>query len=236
MCDFVGDFLDDVGDFVRDVVDVVVDVVEDVVGWLIPQPEIPEFGDDFAEQQAQGILVNKFRANASIPVVYGTRKVGGNVVFLETSGTDNQYLYMALVLSEGEINSVETLFVNENQVTLSGALTDGTQRTVASSDSNFFADSSLITVEAHLGTDSQSASTLLSTLTSWTSSHRLRGLAYLALRFEWNADKFGSLPKVQAIIKGRKVYNPNLDGTVTGGSGSHRADTSTTWELSLIHI
>jgi hypothetical protein len=232
MCGFIGDFLDDVGDFVRDVVDVVVDVVEDVVGWLIPQPEIPEFGDDFAEQQAQGILVNKFRANASIPVVYGTRKVGGNVVFLETSGTDNQYLYMALVLSEGEINSVETLFVNENQVTLSGALTDGTQRTVASSDSNFFADSSLITVEAHLGTDSQSASTLLSTLTSWTSNHRLRGLAYLALRFEWNADKFGSLPKVQAIIKGRKVYNPNLDGTVTGGSGSHRADTSTTWEYS----
>ena len=234
MCDFsgIGDFFDDVGDFVRDVVDVVVDVVEDVVGWLIPQPDIPEFGDDYAEQQAQGILVNKFRANASIPVVYGTRKVGGNVVFLETSGTDNQYLYMALVLSEGEINSVETLFVNENQVTLSGALTDGTQRTVASSDSNFFADSSLITVEAHLGTDSQSASTLLSTLTSWTSNHRLRGLAYLALRFEWNADKFGSLPKVQAIIKGRKVYNPNLDGTVTGGSGSHRADTSTTWEYS----
>ena len=115
MCDFVGDFLDDVGDFVRDVVDVVVDVVEDVVGWLIPQPEIPEFGDDFAEQQAQGILVNKFRANASIPVVYGTRKVGGNVVFLETSGTDNQYLYMALVLSEGEINSVETLFVTKTK-------------------------------------------------------------------------------------------------------------------------
>ncbi len=232
MCDFIGDFIEDVGDFIGDVVDVVVDVVEDVVGWLIPQPDIPEFGDDFAEQQAQGILVNKFRANASIPVVYGTRKVGGNVVFLETSGTDNQYLYMALVLSEGEINSVETLFVNENQVTLSGALTDGTQRTVGSSDSNFFADASLITVEAHLGTDSQSASTLLSTLTSWTSNHRLRGLAYLALRFEWNADKFGSLPKVQAIIKGRKVYNPNLDGTVTGGSGSHRADTSSTWEYS----
>jgi len=238
MCDLrditdgIGDFIGDVVGFVEDVVEVVVDVVEDVVGWLIPQPEIPDFGDDYAEQQAQGILVNKFRANASIPVVYGTRKVGGNVVFLETSGTDNQYLYMALVLSEGEINSVETLFVNENQVTLSGALTDGTQRTVASSDSNFFADASLITVEAHLGTDSQSASTLLSSLSSWTSNHRLRGLAYLALRFEWNADKFGSLPKVQAIIKGRKVYNPNLDGTVTGGSGSHRADTSSTWEYS----
>ncbi len=37
---------------------------------------------------------------------------------------------------------------------------------------------------------------------------------------------------MQATIKGRKVYNPNLDSTVTGGSGSHRADTSTTWEYS----
>mgnify|MGYP003142880105 FL=1 len=232
MCGFISDIVDSIVDIVEDVVDIVVDVVEDVIGWLVPMPDIPDFGELHAEQQAKGVLVNKFTANAHIPIVYGTRKVGGNVVFLQTSGTDNQYLYMAVVLSEGEINSVETLFVNDHQVTLSGALTDGTQRTVASSDSNFFADSSLITVEAHLGTDSQSASTLLSTLTSWTSNHRLRGLAYLALRFEWNADKFGSLPTVQAIIKGRKVYNPNLDGTVTGGTGSHRKDDSTTWEYS----
>ena len=236
MCGFVSDIVDDIvggiSDIVDDVVDVFVDIVESAIGWLIPQPDIPEFGDNFAEQQAKGVLVNKFTANGHIPIVYGTRKVGGNVVFLETSGTDNQYLYMAVVLSEGEINGVTSLFVNDNQVTLSGTLTDGTQRTVASSDVNFFDESSLITVEAHFGTDSQSASTLLSTLTSWTSNHRLRGLAYLAIRFEWNADKFGSLPQVQAIVQGKKVYNPNLDGTLTGGSGSHRADTSTTWEYS----
>ena len=232
MCGFINDIVDSIVDIVDDVVDIVVDVVDTAIGWLVPQPDIPEFGDNFAEQQAKGVLVNKFTANGHIPIVYGTRKVGGNVVFLETSGTDNQYLYMAVVLSEGEINGVTSLFVNDNQVTLSGTLTDGTQRTVASSDVNFFDESSLITVEAHFGTDSQTASTLLSTLTSWTSNHRLKGLAYLAIRFEWNADKFGSLPQVQAIVQGRKVYNPNLDGTLTGGSGSHRADTSTTWEYS----
>ena len=232
MCGFINDIVDSIVDIVDDVVDIVVDVVDTAIGWLVPQPDIPEFGDNFAEQQAKGVLVNKFTANGHIPIVYGTRKVGGNVVFLETSGTDNQYLYMAVVLSEGEINGVTSLFVNDNQVTLSGTLTDGTQRTVASSDVNFFDESSLITVEAHFGTDSQTASTLLSTLTSWTSNHRLRGLAYLAIRFEWNADKFGSLPQVQAIVQGKKVYNPNLDGTLTGGSGSHRADTSTTWEYS----
>jgi hypothetical protein len=235
MCGFVSDIVDDIVGGIKDVVDVIVDLVEDVISWIIPQPEIPDFSELDVEQNAKGVLVNKFTANAHIPVIYGTRKVGGNVVFLETSGVDNQYLYMALVMSEGEIDSVQTLFVNDQQVTLSGSLTDGTQRTVSSADANFFDtenSNSLITVEAHLGTDTQTASSLLDQVASWTTDHRLRGLAYLALRFEWNADKFGSLPTVQAIIKGRKVYNPNLDSTVTGGSGSHRKDTNSTWEYS----
>ena len=214
MCDFrdvfdeVGDFIGDVVGFVEDVVDVFVDVIQEVIGWIVPIPEIPDFGDQDVEQNAKGVLVNKFSANAHIPVVYGTRKVGGNVVFLETSGADNQYLYMAIILSEGEISSVDTLFVNDQQVTLSGALTDGTRRTVSDSDANFYDtanSNSLITVEAFLGTDTQTASSLLDQRQSWTSDHRLRGLAYLALKFEWNADKFGSLPNVQAIIQGRKV-------------------------------
>jgi hypothetical protein len=57
-------------------------------------------------------------------------------------------------------------------------------------------------------------------------------LAYLALKFKWNSDAFGGIPQVHALVKGRKIYNPNLDGTLTGGSGSHRADTSSTWEYS----
>ena len=241
MCDLrdigdgIGDFVRDVVGFVEDVVEVFVDVIEEVIGWIVPQPEIPDFGDQDVEQNAKGVLVNKFSANAHIPVVYGTRKVGGNVVFLETSGADNQYLYMALILSEGEIDSVQSLFVNDQQVTLSGSLTDRTRRTVSASDANFYDtenSNSLITVEAFLGTDTQTASSLLDQRQSWTTDHRLRGLAYLALRFEWNADKFGSIPNVQAIIKGKKVYNPNLDTTVTGGSGSHRKDTSSTWAYS----
>ena len=231
--------IEDIIDFVEDVVDVIVDLVEDVIGWLIPIPEIPDFGDIQPDQNAKGVLVNKFSSNAHIPVVYGTRKVGGNVVFLETSGTDNEFLYMAIVVSEGEINDITSIFVNDTLVTFDGDIADNTQRSVASSDANFFkapdddsSAESLITIEPHYGTDSQSASSLLSGLSSWTSNHRLRGLAYIALKFKWNADAFGSLPTVNAIVQGKKVYNPNLDSTVTGGSGSHRADTSSTWEYS----
>ena len=212
--------------------DFVGDLVGDVIGWLVPEPEIPDFGQDFSDENNRGALVNKFNANAHIPIVYGTRKVGGNVVFLETSGTDNQYLYMALVLSEGEVADIDAIFINDNQVTWSGDIADNTQITVGSGDANFYDGSSLITVEPHFGSDTQTASSLLSTLSSWTSNHRLRGLAYLAIRFEWNQDKFGGLPTVQAVVQGKKVYNPNLDGSITGGSGSHRADTSSTWEYS----
>ena len=228
MCSIV----EDIVDFVEDAVDYTVDLVGDVISWIIPMPEIPDFGQMQADLDARGILVNKTSANSFIPIVYGTRKVGGNIVFLETSGADNQYLYMALVLSEGEISDITSIFVNDNEVTWSADITDNTQITVNASDTNFYDGASLITVEPHFGTDSQTASSLLSTLSSWTSNHRLRGLAYLAIRFEWNRDKFGSLPTVQAIVKGKKVYDPRLDSTVTGGSGSHRQNDSTTWEYS----
>ena len=167
------DIVEDFFDAGADLVDGAVDLVDDVVSWLIPQPDIPDFGQIQADLDARGILVNKKSANGAIPIVYGTRKVGGNIVFLETSGADNQYLYMALVLSEGEINDITSIEVNDNQVTFTGDLADNTQVTVASSDSNFFDGSSLITVEPHFGSDSQTASSLLSTLSSWTSNHRL---------------------------------------------------------------
>ena len=218
---------------IGDIIDIIVDIVEDVISWIIPIPEIPDYGDLNQDQIAKGVLLNKISANASIPIIYGTRKVGGNVVFLETSGTDNEFLYMIMVVSEGEIDDISQIYINDNLVTWSGDLADNTERTVNSSDSNYYKDSaSLISVKPHYGSDSQTYDTLVGGLSSWTSNHRLRGLAYLAFKFTWNSDAFGSLPTVHAVVKGKKIYNPNLDGTLTGGSGSHRADTSSTWEYS----
>ena len=182
------------------------------IGWLLSrrEPENPDFGDSSLDNFEKGILLNKQSNDASIPVVYGERLIGGTRVFVETSGTDNKYLYICLVLCEGEINSIEEIRVDDKVVSFDGSLTDGTQRDVASSDSNFFKNStSLIKIQPHFGTDSQSASSLLSTLSSWGSNHKLSGIAYLALRFEWNSDAFGGLPQVQAKIKGKKVVTLN---------------------------
>jgi len=179
------------------------------VGWLFmrsQKPDVPDFGTNDFEETERGILLNKQSNNASIPVVYGERLIGGTRIFIETSGNDNEFLYVALVLCEGEINSIEQIKVDDKVVTFDGALTDNTQRSVASSDSNFYKDgASYITIEPHFGTDAQSASSLLSTLSSWGSNHKLSGICYLALKFKWNADIFGGIPQVQAKIKGKKI-------------------------------
>ena len=194
------------GGAVKKIVEFPIKVVSKALSWLMPQPEIPDFGETDFDSFEKGILVNKQSNDANIPVVYGERLLGGTRVFLETSGTDNEFLYMALVLCEGEINSIEEIRVDDKVVSFDGALSDDTQRSVASSDGNFYKDSvSYITVEPHLGSDGQSASSLLSTLSSWGSNHKLSGLAYLALKFKWNQDIFGGIPKVQAKIKGKKV-------------------------------
>src|SRR5210317_2080046 len=185
------------------------------ISWALrpKTPDIPDFATNSFDDFEKGILLNKQSNDANIPVVYGERLLGGTRVFVESSGTDNQFLYIALVLSEGEINSIEEILIDDKPVTFASSFTDGNAVEVDSSDSNSDRSSeSLIRVEPHFGTDGQSASTLLSTLSSWGSNHKLSGLCYLALRFKFNQDAFGGLPKIQARIKGKKVktYNASL--------------------------
>jgi hypothetical protein len=192
---------------VKAVVSAPIKIVSKALSWIAPKPpEIPDFGTTDFDDFETGILLNKQSNDANIPVIYGTRLVGGTRVFMETSGTDNTYLYMAIVLGEGEINDITEIRVDDKAVTWASDLADNTEVEVGSGDSNFYKDSaSLIRVEPHFGSDSQTASTLLSTLSSWGTNHRLRGIAYLALRFKWNQDAFSSIPKVQAVVQGRKV-------------------------------
>ena len=188
-------------------------VASKAISWLAPRPETPEF-DIAQSEQAQGVLINKGSNNAQIPVVYGERQVGITRVFVETSGTDNQYLYMAAVLSEGEINSIEKIYVDDKEVTWASALSHGTVVEVDSSDSNFYKDStSYIQVQPFLGTDDQVSSSILSNSTNWGTNHRLRGVSYLAFRFKWNQDIFGALPNIKVELKGKKVYDPRTATT-----------------------
>ena len=184
------------------VVDAVVNVVSSFISWLIPMPEVPDF--DVNAETEKGVLVNKSSNNAQIPIVYGRRQAGITRVFLETSGSDNNYLYMAGVLCEGEIEAIDEIYIDDKLVTWASALSHGTVTEVGSGDSNFYKDStSHIQVQPFFGLDDQVSSSVLSTSTNWGTNHRLRGVAYLALRFTWNQDIFGQIPQVKVTLKGK---------------------------------
>ena len=123
------------------------------LAWILrPKvPEIDDFGTNEFDDFERGILLNKQSNDANVPIIYGERLVGGTRVFMETSGTDNTYLYMAIVMAEGEINSIEEVRIDDKVVTFASSLSDGTEVEVGSSDSNFYKDSaSLIRIQPFL--------------------------------------------------------------------------------------
>ena len=208
-------------------------VIVTAISYIIaPKPKAPRFN---ASDEIKGTTVSKDSNNNPIPVVYGKRQVGLTRVFVESSGADNQYLYVAGVLCEGGgsgITAIDEVYVDDKLVTFDGALTDGTLRAVSSSDTNYYkGGESLISIQGFFGLDNQSASSLLDETTNWTSNHKLSGLAYVALRFKWNQDAYNGLPEVRVTVRGKKIYDPRLD-TTKGGSGSHRQDTASTWAYS----
>jgi hypothetical protein len=65
------------------------------------------------------------------------------------------------------------------------------------------------------------------TLPNWNSSSKLSGLAagMLELKFDSAGKKFATgFPQIGAVIQGVKCYDPRLDSTYPGGSGSCRSN------------
>lgn len=69
----------------------------------------------------------------------------------------------------------------------------------------------------------------------WTADHKLSGMAHAlwTLGFDAKGNKYGAgVPEPEWIGKWVKVYDPRLDSTYPGGSGSHRALDEATYEWS----
>ena len=187
-------------------------VVQKVVSWFIDIPEIPDIPE---VEEIRGTLINKSSNNAQIPIIYGERLVGGTRVFLQTSGTDNTYLYGALVLCEGEINAITQIQVNDSAVTFSGSFASGS--TITSNDSKY---GTTIQVQPFYGADDQAASSLLSTLSNWGSNHKLSGICYLAFRITWDADKYTGIPNFKVKVQGKKISTFDNSSNETTGQYS----------------
>ena len=145
----------------------------------------------------QGILANVQSPVQPIPVIYGTRRVGGTRVFVEATGTDNGELHMVFVWCEGEINQITATYFND----------------IPSTDARFTKGGlNKFRLKHYYGTDDQTADAdLIAATSKWTTDHRLRGLAYTYVTLYYDADVWAQgIPTVTVDIEGRKLDVPGI--------------------------
>jgi hypothetical protein len=149
------------------------------------RPGKPKTGSGAQTDPARGIKLNTRETSAPVTVLYGENKIGGNDVFIETVGTDNDAVWIVQGMGEGEIEGVQTLYLNDKLYTEYGSLVDYWE---------------------HLGTSDQTVdANLTAAIAKFTDP--MRYAAYLVWKLQFDADYFQGLPERQVIVRGRKLYD-----------------------------
>lgn len=138
-------------------------------------------------------------------IIYGAPRVGGLIAHDVSTGSENEYRHRVIVFAGHEIDGYQAVYLNDELVTIDGS---GNVTSPA-------AYNGLVRIKFYLGTATQEADPDLIAETvgvadgRWTADHRGRGIAYIYVRFRYNADAFpNGIPSVSARIRGRKVYDP----------------------------
>ncbi len=147
-------------------------------------------------------------------IIYGRARIGGTLAYVETYSTgpdsggvsqtgDNLFLHMVIMHCGHEVDAFEEIYLNEDLVTIDGS-------GFVNEDRYKKDGKSYVRIVHHVGTDTQAADSLLvAESTNWTTDHRLRGIAYTYIRFQWNPDVFtGGIPMLNVVVRGKKVYDP----------------------------
>lgn len=210
--------------------------------------------------KGQDILGQKTSQGGKIPVIYGRRRVGSTLAFMHTADNRSKDLFVVYALSVGEIDQIELDTIEINGVSIkdpkvfrqgyyagSDKISSGAGSLCTASQIGNVQESNAggsgtdparryrMVFNAHHGADDQTVDPMLnaSVGTQWTSNHRMRGIAYLACSFEYDSrGMFSSIPQLTVVCRGKKLYDPRKDGSISGGTGSHRYDTPSTFEWS----
>ena len=77
--------------------------------------------------KGQDILANKTSAGGKIPVIYGTRRVGAQIVYMSVNANDSRDLYVVYALAVGEVDEIigKTIELDGNRLTDSARFRDG---------------------------------------------------------------------------------------------------------------
>lgn len=144
----------------------------------------------------------------------------------ESEGKDDVLAFAVMLGAGGEMEEIESFKADKQAVTFAA---DGN---ATGSFANYMAQ------KVSLGVAGASALALAfggGNFPGWTTDHKLSGIAHALwdLRFDPEGNKYGAgVPVPEWIGKWVKVYDPRLDSTYPGGSGSHRALDESTYEWS----
>jgi hypothetical protein len=192
------------------------------VGTILSGVSAQLFGPKMPKAQASR-LNPTFEPQAHRKFVFGQTAMNSDVRYYETSGTDQEYFDYIIATSAHEVESIDEIWFDDEIAWSSGS-------GVASKYTGY------LTVDTR--TVGTSANTIaINGGAIWGSSCRLTGCSYVYLRLKRTGnDKKADSPLVNGLPsrvtikgKGAKIYDPRLDSTVVGGSGTHRANDQTTW-------
>ena len=171
-----------------------------------------------------GAEVQGRQQNVKLPTqprrtIYGENKVGGTVVFLETSD-DNKYLHMVLAVADHECESVgvspllpsgKQIFINDDIEFLSSIGTDANGETRWSTTASRYKNDDnekLTRFKFYDGTQTVADADLVAE-TSAPSTMVLSGISYIYTRLQYDADAFpNGIPAITAIVEGKKIFDP----------------------------
>lgn len=173
-------------------------------------------------------------------IVYGEVTCGGVLVFMGTTGSQNEYLDFVIAIAGHQIYSITDVWFDDTKIVNAdiGSGAAGGGAVGGSGDYRVRDGVTVAYVYKYLGTSAQTASPQLTApiftgYTEWTANHRLRGCAYVHIRLRRNSKAYETGPpqNFRFHVKGALVYDPRKD-TTNGGTGAHRLDDATTWEWS----
>lgn len=181
--------------------------------------------------RAQGAVTSRLiGANNPSPYAMGRIYSGGVQVHDVAWGgkidkVQNPYRFVAAAHSCcGPVDAIEALLVDRQTVSFSSGAATG-----------YYAG--FLYADTQLGArpESDALTAQWSGLPNWGSDYKLSSWAAVgwSLKFDKDGKVFtGNLPELGAVLRGVKVYDPRLDSTFPGGSGSCRVTNESTWVYS----
>jgi hypothetical protein len=167
-------------------------------------PDVP-----VQDRQTRGYEVAGVSPAAPHAVIYGRTKVGGVIVYKETTGND-KFLDMVIAIAGHEVDEIEEVYFDDVELGFAGKNAALNEVTSPSQyDGKAF-------VYRHVGTDDQLADPQLiqASDNKWTSSHTLSGIAYVYVKLEFDADAYpNGEPSISFVVRGKKLYNPTTQAT-----------------------